>query len=1007
MKYKIKEMRAILGEPDGAQRGGDLEMRIEGNKKPMIKIKIKNKKSGEKLHGGAGDNKPDSDFDPKQLAIGIGDETGEHTPDKEIGKEIAKDHLSQDPDYYKKLKAAGIDEDLKEESNPPFFKKYHSSLLKRGWDTSDAKEIGSGYNGIAYKFGGNKVLKVTTDESEIRAAYYLMGRNDLQHVVHVYDAFSFKPENDYENWYGIVSNFEWPLPDEQKFGDYIFFISNKVNLAGEHVENPWNMDWNMLKQRVEQNCFDDQEDLDTYVEAFIYLENLRFPELLQELKANKIVYRDVHSDNFKMGDHGIILVDLGGNTKSPGKIPPQLKEKKLNESPEQIKAWKNSRWMFLDTETSGLPPDRKNPNRKDPRAVQVGYAIVDNMKVVEVFNSLVDPGEDVEIDASAAAITGIDREKLRSSNAKNFTTVIEKIKKDIESCDVVMSYNNRFDKPVMEREFQLAGAEFPKKPWLDPMIWLMKSLPLPDHKLTTVAKHYQVSLDHAHDAGADSEAAALVTMAFMQTFDGLPDDADAVVKLQGQWDKELKAARLAAWKAKQNKVNEAEKEQKNFYILVGPPAVGKSTWIKKNFVDKGKDFEVISNDDIIEKIIYPKYGLTAKDIWLKDPNKSEKAIEAFKEVRKLIADRIKEVITKRPSNIIIDGINATKRSRAESLRIANMVPEYKKIAVKFEFAGHEDKVLQADITRAKERHGERTPMKPEEIRAKMASITADPPTTAEGFDEVVSYNRFTAPLNEARLSTYWKVRAARRAKNASRKWPNSVDRNWALSQQDKSQSINNSIQNIFQKELDETEGVLDDVGKMMRRVKKTREKMRLRREKNQIANRPLREKESQAKILAVFDFDDTLFKTTDVTERWKVDQMNKGLPKTHPFMDASSMPDEPVPSDWISKTVQKAQQMISRPDVLCVMMTGRTKEVFDSKIDGILGKKGLSFAATFYRPQADKKIEKFKIREIHQLLKANPSVEKLMMWDDDPTLLEIYKKEFGNMVDFIAFKVTY
>lgn len=74
----------------------------------MLKIKIK--KTSEKLIGGAGDNKPDSFFDPEQLNIGIKDETGEHTPNKDIGKEIAKDHLSTDPDYYRKLKAAGIKE---------------------------------------------------------------------------------------------------------------------------------------------------------------------------------------------------------------------------------------------------------------------------------------------------------------------------------------------------------------------------------------------------------------------------------------------------------------------------------------------------------------------------------------------------------------------------------------------------------------------------------------------------------------------------------------------------------------------------------------------------------------------------------------------------------------------------------------------------------------------------------------------------------------------------------
>ena len=67
----------------------------------------------EKLKGGLGDNKPDAAFDKKQLAIGIEDETGEHTKSKQVGKEIAKDHLSADPDYYKKIKKAGIKEPKK------------------------------------------------------------------------------------------------------------------------------------------------------------------------------------------------------------------------------------------------------------------------------------------------------------------------------------------------------------------------------------------------------------------------------------------------------------------------------------------------------------------------------------------------------------------------------------------------------------------------------------------------------------------------------------------------------------------------------------------------------------------------------------------------------------------------------------------------------------------------------------------------------------------------------
>ena len=227
---------------------------------------------------------------------------------------------------------------------------------------------------------------------------------------------------------------------------------------------------------------------------------------------------------------------------------------KLNEDDQtkqaEVKKWKNSRWIFVDTETTGLP----KKDQPKPLMVQLGYAVIDNMKVVKVFNQLLDPGQDVEIDPGAAAITGIDRDKINKAKgegtAKEFHEIIHDFAKELSQADVVMAYNVQFDKEIIEREFELAGVQIPQKKWLDPMIWVQKHLTLPDHKLKTVAQHYKVSLENAHDAGADSRAAAEVTMAFINEFDGIPDDQDQIVKLQGDWGAELKKARIAAWKDK-------------------------------------------------------------------------------------------------------------------------------------------------------------------------------------------------------------------------------------------------------------------------------------------------------------------------------------------------------------------------------------------------------------------------------------------------------------------------
>jgi len=56
-----------------------------------------------RLPGGLADDRVPEDFDPEALAQGMEVET-EHTDDPEIAREIAMDHLTEDPAYYTKLK---------------------------------------------------------------------------------------------------------------------------------------------------------------------------------------------------------------------------------------------------------------------------------------------------------------------------------------------------------------------------------------------------------------------------------------------------------------------------------------------------------------------------------------------------------------------------------------------------------------------------------------------------------------------------------------------------------------------------------------------------------------------------------------------------------------------------------------------------------------------------------------------------------------------------------------
>lgn len=71
----------------------------------------------EELVGGKGDNKSLSSFNNKQVKMGRTVEM-EHTKSPKIAQEITADHLTEDPDYYSKLKDAGLADELEKASHP-------------------------------------------------------------------------------------------------------------------------------------------------------------------------------------------------------------------------------------------------------------------------------------------------------------------------------------------------------------------------------------------------------------------------------------------------------------------------------------------------------------------------------------------------------------------------------------------------------------------------------------------------------------------------------------------------------------------------------------------------------------------------------------------------------------------------------------------------------------------------------------------------------------------------
>ena len=75
---------------------------LESRAKDLFAGKRSELSTKDKIPGGLGQGRPDTDFDPEALAKGTAVET-EHTSDLKIAKEIVKDHLTEDSEYYDKL----------------------------------------------------------------------------------------------------------------------------------------------------------------------------------------------------------------------------------------------------------------------------------------------------------------------------------------------------------------------------------------------------------------------------------------------------------------------------------------------------------------------------------------------------------------------------------------------------------------------------------------------------------------------------------------------------------------------------------------------------------------------------------------------------------------------------------------------------------------------------------------------------------------------------------------
>lgn len=220
------------------------------------------------------------------------------------------------------------------------------------------------------------------------------------------------------------------------------------------------------------------------------------------------------------------------------------------------------------------------------------------------------------------------------------------------------------------------------------------------------------------------------------------------------------------------------------YVLIGPPAIGKSTYVKNS--PGLKNAIVISRDDIAIAAA-KKYGLTYDDLFKYPPQDSKigqktKGLEKFGTTTTNTHPKMKEAFPLAYSNslkinalvdhavasrflralktgqdIVVDMTNMDKRARA-----MNLAPleghDIKKVAVIFNFQDRDTLRILSHLAHRRameiEKKGGSKTITPEIIEKSIKSY--EKPSAAEGFDEIINFDTLIAlkkVVKESLLST--------------------------------------------------------------------------------------------------------------------------------------------------------------------------------------------------------------------------------------------------------------
>lgn len=202
--------------------------------------------------------------------------------------------------------------------------------------------------------------------------------------------------------------------------------------------------------------------------------------------------------------------------------------------------WHTGELLGFDLETTGV---RRHGD------VPVSFALVRVVagQVVERVRGLVDPG--CEIPAAATAVHGITTTRARQEGmplGKALVLLGAALGEAADRGTPVVGMNLAYDLSMLDHQLRLEhGTGLLERGWAGPALDV---LVLDRHldrfrpgkrRLAHLCAHYAVTLEAAHEAGADAEAAVLVLLALCERYPSVRElDVWELTRLQAEWHRE-------------------------------------------------------------------------------------------------------------------------------------------------------------------------------------------------------------------------------------------------------------------------------------------------------------------------------------------------------------------------------------------------------------------------------------------------------------------------------------